>query len=64
MRLPSAAKHPRLIANAARHRPEFRLGWREAFTDDGMTYDDDPGSPRSEAYDTGRDLRRALNGLD
>lgn len=55
--MPSIFKHPRLIVNALRHRAIFRLGWTEAYGD-GRTYDNYPGSPRSEAYDTGRDLRR------
>lgn len=54
--MPSVFRHPLLIVNALRHLSEFRLGWREAYGD-GRTYDDDPRSPRSEAYDTGRDLR-------
>lgn len=56
--MPSIIHHPRLIVNAFRHWPEFRLGWDEANTSAGRTYDDDSYSPRSEAYDTGRDLRR------
>ena len=57
MTTPSIFRHPRLILRALRYRREFALGWREAYGD-GRTYDDDPWSPRSEAYDTGRDLRR------
>jgi hypothetical protein len=57
MTAPSIVRHPRLILNALRHRQEFRLGWDEAYGD-GRTYDEDPWSPRSQAYDTGRDLRR------
>jgi hypothetical protein len=55
--MPSIFLHPRLILNALRHRAEFRIGWVEAYGD-GRTYDGDPWSDRSEAYDTGRDLRR------
>lgn len=55
--MPSIFKHPTLIVNAFRHLTEFKLGWREAHGD-GRTYDDDATSPRSRAYDTGRDLRR------
>ena len=57
MTAPSLIKHPRLIIPVLRHRSEFKLGWREAYGD-GRTYDNDPWSPRSEAYDAGRDLRR------
>ena len=58
MNLPSIIRHPSLIVTALRHRAEFVLGWREAMSSDGMTYDNDPWSPRSLAYDAGRDLRR------
>lgn len=57
MRLPSIFRHPSLIAISLRHWAIFRLGWSEAHQD-GRTYDDDPWSPRSMAYDAGRDLRR------
>jgi hypothetical protein len=50
-------KHPRLVRHVLRFPAVFRLGWREAHGD-GRTYDDDAWSPRSLAYDTGRDLRR------
>ena len=56
--IPSIFKHPRLILRALRYPRIFALGWSEAYSSDGMTYDGDPYSPRSEAYDTGRDLRR------
>lgn len=36
----------------------FILGFREGRGDMGMTYDNDPESPRSRAYDWGRSLRR------
>jgi hypothetical protein len=36
----------------------FALGFAEGRGYDGMTYDDDPESPRSVAYDLGRNLRR------
>jgi len=36
----------------------FRLGWEEADGEVGTTYDDDPTSPRSEAYDCGRTVGR------
>lgn len=55
--MPSIFRHPRLILRIFQHWSEFKLGWNEAYGD-GRTYDDDPTSPRSEAYDTGRDLRR------
>jgi hypothetical protein len=32
----------------------YRLGIKEAHHSFGMTYDDDPWSPRSVAYDLGR----------
>lgn len=38
------------------HLPEFLLGVVEANDSVGMTYDDDPDSPRSAAYDMGRTL--------
>lgn len=58
MRLPSIIRHPWLILPALRHWREFLLGFREGAGDMGMTYDDDPESPRSLAYDAGRDVRR------
>lgn len=54
----SLIRHPRLILRALRHPRTFARGFAEGRGDVGMTYDDDPTSPRSEAYDTGRDLRR------
>jgi hypothetical protein len=57
MTLPSIIKHPGLALNALHHRAEFRQGWSEALDSNGVTYDDDPESDRSRAYDTGRDLR-------
>jgi hypothetical protein len=38
----------------------FLLGFREAGGDVGMTYDNDPDSPRSRAYDTGRAWGRRI----
>lgn len=38
------------------HLAEFLLGVTEANDSVGMTYDDDPDSPRSTAYDMGRTL--------
>jgi hypothetical protein len=58
MRLPSIIRRPWLIRHALRHPRIFLLGFREGSGDAGMTYDDDPWSPRSMAYDCGRDLRR------
>lgn len=46
------------MLNALRHLPEFLLGFREGKGTIGMTYDDDPESPRSRAYDLGRTIRR------
>lgn len=45
-----------LHRHAVRHPRIFVLGFREAHGD-GMTYDDDPWSARSVAYDLGRNLR-------
>lgn len=44
----------------------FLLGFRESRGDAGMTYDNDPGSPRSVAYDRGRSLgrRTIARGMD
>lgn len=56
--MPSIFRHPRLILRVLRYPRIFALGFREASSSDGRTYDDDPWSPRSEAYDTGRDLHR------
>jgi hypothetical protein len=53
----SIIRHPYLIVHAIRHFSLFRLGWSEAFDTDGQTFDNDPWSPRSLAYDSGRDLR-------
>jgi len=58
MTTPSLFRHPSLVIVALRHWRIFALGWREAHDDMGMTYDNDPWSDRSRAYDTGRDLRR------
>jgi hypothetical protein len=55
--MPSIFRHPRLILLALRHWRISLIGWHEAHGE-GRTYDDDPQSARSEAYDTGRDLRR------
>lgn len=38
----------------------FILGAREANGSVGMTYDDDPESPRSRAYDRGRNLGEVI----
>jgi hypothetical protein len=42
----------------------FRLGFKEGTSDFGMTYDDDPESPKSRAYDHGRTFRRVYEGLE
>ena len=57
MNLPSIIRHPFLVRHVLRFWAIFRLGWQEAHGD-GRTYDNDPWSPRSMAYDAGRDLRR------
>lgn len=36
----------------------FLLGFSEAHSSNGMTYDGDPGCAKSRAYDRGRNLRR------
>lgn len=38
----------------------FLLGFCEGRGDAGMTYDNDPESPRSRAYDHGRTMFRRL----
>jgi hypothetical protein len=59
MVVPSIFKHPFLVLRVAcRHPRIFALGFSEGSGGIGMTYDDDPWSPRSFAYDAGRDLRR------
>lgn len=57
--------HAELLEKARRfhqlivaHEAEFALGYAEGDGDMGMTYDDDPGSDRSMAYDLGRSMRR------
>lgn len=47
-----------------RYSEEFLLGYSEARGEMGMTYDDDPWSDRSMAYDLGRTLGRGLLQLD
>lgn len=42
----------------------YRLGWDEGCSAFGMTYDDDPESDRSVAYDTGRTDRRRAEGIE
>lgn len=46
----AAISHPRIAL----------LGAREFRSSCGMTYDNDPTSPRSEAYDSGRELAHAV----
>ena len=41
----------------------FLLGLVECRGDVGMTYDGNPGSPRSRAYDRGRALGRWILGV-
>ncbi len=48
----------RWLPAALRHPTVAWLGFREGRGDLGMTYDDDPESPRSVAYDVGRTVRR------
>ena len=42
----------------------YQLGYREGLGDVGMTYDNDPESERSRAYDRGRTARRVGAGLE
>lgn len=42
----------------------FLLGLRESSGTVGMTYDDDPNSPRSKAYDYGRTVGRYILRLE
>jgi len=55
--IPSIVRHPTLLRDVLRHPRVFALGWKEARSTNGLTYDGDPTSPRSTAYDCGRDLR-------
>lgn len=48
----------RFLLSALKHPAVALLGFREGRGDMGMTYDNDPGSPRSVAYDVGRTIRR------
>ncbi len=42
----------------------YQLGYREGLGDFGMTYDNNPESERSRAYDRGRTARRVGAGLE
>jgi hypothetical protein len=55
--------HPadKLLRALIRHPEEFRLGFDEGDGDVGMTYDDDPSSERSAAYDMGRSYKRGIH---
>lgn len=53
-----------ILKNVARHPRIALLGFREGLGGVGMTYDDDPDSPRSVAYDEGRWLRQELAGWE
>lgn len=55
--MPSLLRHPLLARHVVAHPLIFALGWAEAYGGSGVTYDDDPWSSRSLAYDCGRDLR-------
>lgn len=46
-----------IILPALRHPLIALTGFREATTSNGLTFDDDPYSDRSVAYDVGRNLR-------
>jgi hypothetical protein len=57
MTVPSILRRPWLARYALRHPRIFALGFSEARTSSGLTFDNDPWSARSTAYDLGRDLR-------
>jgi hypothetical protein len=42
----------------------YQRGYREGLSDFGMTYDNNPESERSRAYDKGRTARRVHEGLE
>lgn len=46
------------------HPEEFKLGITEANLSTGVTYDGDPESPRSIAYDLGRVLGESVESLE
>lgn len=46
-----------MLRSLVTHPLIFLRGWREGRGCVGMTYDNDPWSPRSMAYDYGRTLR-------
>lgn len=52
---------PRIHELITAHHMEFMLGLLEWNLGIGMTYDDDPESNRSQAYDLGRTLGGALS---
>lgn len=52
-----------IVEDVAAHSAEFLRGFAEAQGAAGMTYDDDPHSPRSVAYDAGRSLGCELTSL-
>ena len=53
-----------MAADNPTYAAEWSLGHEEAEGDVGMTYDDDPESPRSRAYDEGRTAGRVALGLE
>ena len=50
----------RFLRPALRHLPITLAGYREATCSNGLTFDDDPYSDRSVAYDVGRTLRAGV----
>lgn len=52
----------KLIGNAARHPVVAARGAVEFRGTVGMTYGDDPESPRSRAYDSARELAHMVTG--
>jgi hypothetical protein len=53
-----------VTAESASFAAAFQMGYEDGAGDMGMTFDDDPESPRSRAYDLGRTMRRSLEGMD
>lgn len=51
-----------LLGNVARYPMIGLLGVKEFKSSVGMTYDNDPTSPRSGAYDSGRELAHMITG--
>lgn len=50
----------RFLPLAVRHLPITVAGFQEATCSNGVTFDDDPYSDRSVAYDVGRTIRAGV----